>query len=348
MGSNPIENESGEVNSDGQDALEAEALAAGEVHEEGVAGRFTFNSLVGWGISLGLHCLVVAILMVVTWSGRPGEGGFGEGKEVGIVLDDRGLNMDNGQAELTMESTSGGSLTTTAMVDNVVDSAKMMELQGSSKRDATGLDALIGIESVTAGESGEMTDKWNSALSGGGGAGGGTTSFFGLTARGTQFVYVVDYSGSMRGAKIQAAKAELLRSIKSLKTNMKFFIIFYNQGFIAMPAENLVAATQENKSRYFDWIEKIVAGGGTHPTEGMIKALSLKPDAIWMLSDGQFGPQACEAIRQANQGAKVQIHTIAFYDNTGEVQLKKIAEENRGAYRFVPGRAIERRGGRRR
>ncbi len=330
MDDNTIDNETAEV----------ESVAQGVSAADGVGERFGFNNLVGWGLSLGLHCLLVVILMVVTWSGRPGDGGYGQGKEVGIVVEETGLNVDDGQADLAMENGLGGQLGTASIVGDVVESTKTMDLQGSEHLASTGLDALIGLESVTVGEDGAMTDKWNSVVSGGGGSSGGTTSFFGLTAKGSKFVYVVDYSGSMNGAKFLAAKAELLRSIMSLKNNMKFYIIFYNQSFISMPAETLVAATKENKNRYFNWVESISAGGGTQPTEGMLKALSLKPDSIWMLSDGQFGPQVCDAIRQGNVGGKVQIHTIAFYDNTGEVQLKRIAKDNRGAYRFVGGRGV--------
>ncbi len=56
MKANPIDNESGEVES-----VEQEVPVADEVRDDGVAGKFGFNSLVGWGMSLGLHCFLVAI-----------------------------------------------------------------------------------------------------------------------------------------------------------------------------------------------------------------------------------------------------------------------------------------------
>ena len=58
------------------------------------------------------------------------------------------------------------------------------------------------------------------------------------------------------------------------------------------------------------------------------------------VSDGLFDESAADVIRTANPGRRVRIHTIAFYDNEGEAVLRRIAEENRGKYRFVapPGR----------
>jgi len=64
--------------------------------------------------------------------------------------------------------------------------------------------------------------------------------------------------------------------------------------------------------------------------------LRFQPDAIWLLSDGLFPPAAADLIRNENPNAHTQIHTIAFYDNQGEPLLRRIAEENRGRYRFVP------------
>ena len=82
-------------------------------------------------------------------------------------------------------------------------------------------------------------------------------------------------------------------------------------------------------------MEHVSSGGGTLPAEAMLKAISLKPDAIWLLSDGIFGEHACDVIGNANRGSRISIHTIAFYDNQGEAQLKRIAGENNGKYRFV-------------
>lgn len=178
---------------------------------------------------------------------------------------------------------------------------------------------------------------WSSLETVGGGASAGA-SFFRLEARGREFVYVVDRSGSMSGDKLRAAKNELIRSVSSLKRAMRFFIIFYDTH--PMPSRGLVKATESNKRRCFAWVGEVRSGGGTDPTGAMRIALSLRPDAVWLLSDGIFSVRACDEIRVANPGARVQIHTVAFYDKAGERVLMRIAEENRGRYRFVPPQAI--------
>ena len=181
-----------------------------------------------------------------------------------------------------------------------------------------------------------MQGDWGSFAASGGGRGGGGASFFGLEARGKDFVYVVDYSGSMSRDKLVAAKAELIRSLSALRRNMRYYIVFYNHAHLPMPGGKLVKATEQNKRVSFAWVEQVRANGGTDPRKAMRLALSLEPDAIWLLSDGLFARQAADEIRAANPGARVQVHSIGFFSNAGEPVLRRIAEENRGAYRFVP------------
>jgi len=145
----------------------------------------------------------------------------------------------------------------------------------------------------------------------------------------------VDRSGSMAGPKLDAAKAELIRAVRRLERAARFYTIFFNVVPAAMPGEELVRATESNKRRHFAWVSGIGAGGRTDPTSAMKLALSLKPDAIWLLSDGIFRLQAATAIQKANPRGRVQIHTIAFYSREGEAVLQRIADENRGRYRFV-------------
>ncbi|HUU43206.1 MAG TPA: hypothetical protein VMX57_05470, partial [Planctomycetota bacterium] len=94
-------------------------------------------------------------------------------------------------------------------------------------------------------------------------------------------------------------------------------------------------ASAGNKQKFLTWVEGIFPGGGTDPTGAMEQALAFKPDAIWLMSDGLFDDIAAEFIRDHNPGKRVRIHTIAFYDNAGEPVLRRIAEQNRGNYRFV-------------
>src|SRR3954447_20501329 len=68
------------------------------------------------------------------------------------------------------------------------------------------------------------------------------TQVFGLTARGSIFVYVFDRSLSMQGPALAAAKRELLTSLSHLKPVQQFQIIFYNEKPKMMPSPQLLFA----------------------------------------------------------------------------------------------------------
>jgi len=300
------------------------------------------ESLVGWCISVVFHTLLLGSFVYLTWT-RPEISGMG-GTEVGIFYLEKGQTIEPGS-----EGTDRLDLAPTELplstLENRIDSEDPFTedpLDVTLLETPVQLDAIRLIE-MDAGQDSSLLGSEEALLEGGATARGGTASFFGLEAKGTRFVYVVDYSGSMTGLKLQAAKNELIRSVQSLTANMEFFIIFYDNQFRRMPGGEMVRATAQNKRRFLYWAKHIQGGGGTIPGPAMAYALSLKPDAVWLLSDGLFkGQDVPGQIRQMNPGGRVQIHTIAFYDNSGEAQLRQIAAENRGRFRFVRGPVLRR------
>jgi len=291
------------------------------------AGAAVVSRVVGWPISVALHVIVLTVAVFIA---SPQEETIGSGgQEVGIVGVGEQQNIEAGDAKLVQIQS--GSPKVQAV--NVAMANQVQPLPNLHVGGAQSVEPLIGIGAGGGGSDG-MAGDW-SAFGAGGGQGGGGASFFGLGAKGRKFVFVVDRSTSMTGAKLTAAKQELFRSVRSLKSNMKFYIIFYSNSHTPMQARDLVRATSAQKRQYLAWVEGVQAQGGTEPASAMKLALSLKPDAIWLLSDGLFNDGVCDVIRQANPGAKVQVHTLAFYDNAGERVLMRIAEENRGKYQFV-------------
>jgi hypothetical protein len=219
-----------------------------------------------------------------------------------------------------------------------VEAGPIAELGDLAVQEST--ERVLGLEGgASASGAAALAGDFDSFLVGEG-KGGGCASFFGLEARGKDFVYVVDISGSMSGEKFSAAKSELIASLSRLRRNMRFLVIFYNQGFTMMPGGRMLKASDASKRSIYTWINHFPAGGGTDPTAAMQAALRLEPDAIWLLSDGIFADAAALAIRAANPRARVQVHTVAFFDNEGEPILRRIAEANRGNYRFVSPSAI--------
>lgn len=303
--------------------LPIEAVKPLDYHERATG----LSTALGWGLSLLVHAMILALFTGVTWFAGGGLGG-GE-REAGIITDAQGSigSMDTRFTSQDTPSLDVRSMWTkdTATTDPILDIGP--------GADDLGREAIIGIELTGDAASGD-TD-WSAIVVPG--AGSGTASFFGLEATGNRFVYVVDQSGSMlQGGRLRAAQNELIRSIRALEEHMEFYVVFYNDRTLVMPASGPVKATAQNKRKYEAWINEVIADGGTRPAEPMKMALELEPDAVWLLSDGEFEASVCSQVRDANRNARVQIHTIAFHSNAGEAQLARIARENRGVYRFVP------------
>ena len=182
----------------------------------------------------------------------------------------------------------------------------------------------------------------------GGGKGGerssakAATEFFGIGGYGESFVYVVDCSGSMnQNGKFDRARYELLQSIEKLNKDQSFFVIFFNHEAHPMDGGKLVLAAQNRITETVHWVNEAEAGGGTNPLPSLLYALSMHPDAIYFLSDGQFDPNTIQELRLRNRPNSrlhtkaIPIHTIAFYDRFAAGLMRTIARNSGGEFRFV-------------
>ena len=149
--------------------------------------------------------------------------------------------------------------------------------------------------------------------------GRGRTGMFGVEGVGYKFVYVIDRSGSMGGdgnATLQAAKKELVESIKKLESTNSFQIVFYNHRTAKFePKGNGLAvfATDGNKDLAERFLDSITAGGGTEHEAAPRLALKLKPDVIFWLTDADRPKLDDEQIARVNHlAAGTVIHTIEF------------------------------------
>jgi len=176
------------------------------------------------------------------------------------------------------------------------------------------------------------------------GAGHGDGSgqgFFTVAAGAKKLIYVLDCSGSMTeqredGKKrLDRVKFELVRSVAALPEDAQFFIIFFNNFAIPMKAPGLQRATLDNKRKYLKWAVERQGGGGTDPVESVRQALELRPDMIYLLTDGRIGRNVPDDVTRLNRG-RVAIHTICLGDRDGERGLKEIAERNGGTFLFAP------------
>jgi DNA-directed RNA polymerase subunit RPC12/RpoP len=169
------------------------------------------------------------------------------------------------------------------------------------------------------------------------GTGGRGPGFFGAggTDEANKIVYVVDRSGSMTDS-MEYVKFELKRAIGELGPEKSFHVIFYSSGPpVEMPTARLVDATDRNKKLAYEFIDGIIPHGQTDPSEALDKAFKVKPELIYLLTDGEFDRSIVDLVKNLNVGKKVTVHTIGFIYDTGEKVLKEIASQNNGKYKFV-------------
>ncbi|MBL8828123.1 MAG: VWA domain-containing protein [Planctomycetaceae bacterium] len=170
-------------------------------------------------------------------------------------------------------------------------------------------------------------------------------AFFGVSATGRKFAFVVDTSGSMaQDDRWIRARAELVRSLQELGYGQEYYVAFFNHTPFPMPQGKLVPSRGSNVASTVNWIHRAVPAGGTEPWPALQLALNLKPDAVFLLTDGLFDPAVVENVRRLRGSLRVPIHTIGFAINNVplqvqtqiEEQLNVIARSTGGTYRFVP------------
>lgn len=175
------------------------------------------------------------------------------------------------------------------------------------------------------------------------------STFFGIRIESHRVIFIIDVSGSMleltraryvnqAGApRIDVAKAELTRAIKSLEPGSLFNIIQFSSG--VEPWQDGVAESDgEGRDAAFEWIERMGANGATN-LYGSLEEAFKDPDVdtIFVLSDGEptsgdvIDPGSIrERVRLWNENRGITIHCISV---GGSLQvLEWIASDHDGTY----------------
>ncbi|WP_417384234.1 VWA domain-containing protein [Gimesia sp.] len=181
----------------------------------------------------------------------------------------------------------------------------------------------------------------------GSGAGNGNGKFFGINPQSKKIVYVVDSSNSMNfphesegKTRLGRVKIELARAIHSLNEDQEFFVIFFSDVAIPMPARKLQPATKEAKQRYLNWVARVPGIGMTEPYQALLLALKLQPDTIYFLTDGQFDPVIVKSFNklatQKYRNQRITVNGICFGSLEGEQAIRELAENHSGTFTFIP------------
>ncbi len=180
--------------------------------------------------------------------------------------------------------------------------------------------------------------------------------FFGASASGGFFCFLIDGSASMKGGAWEAARAELIRSLTSLSEKQRYYVMFYNRDELNrvidpetnQPARTGLYATKENLQTTVNWLGMLQVGPGGGQSDVIKAALELEPDAIFYLTDGEMttGVQdyIFKMLRNENrvsdivegQIVRVPINAIAYHSDSGLSFMQQVANENRGQFKYVP------------
>jgi hypothetical protein len=159
-----------------------------------------------------------------------------------------------------------------------------------------------------------------------------------------KIVYVVDRSGSMTDS-IDYVKVELKRSIGELPDDKEFHVLFYSSGpCVEMPTRRLVNATERNKAFAYEFVDGIIAQGETDPSDALRRAFAVRPEVIYLLTDGEFDKAMVDLLKRLNRDQKIIVHTIGFWSwrsrqdsdpPSGEEVMKIMADQNGGNYKAI-------------
>lgn len=310
--------------------------------ERPVAGGLR-PELPSWLLSLVLH-LVIFLVLGLTLRAAPRHGTSTERTaEVGIAL----KSEEGGHEYYQTEADAGGG--EAAAAESEARGAELSDLLSDEPPiDPTGT-LPSGIEVIGPAALGGEGVRGASGMTEGPGkrpgapGGKGRTTVFGIAAEGWKFVYVFDRSNSMNSndsKPLKAAKTQLLASLDSLDAVHQFQVIFYNQRpEVFNPTgqpRKLAFATEQNKRNADKFIRGMTATGGTNHVDALERALELRPDVIFFLTDAG-DPQLSDGdLHNINRRASgIVIHTIEF--GLGPQAdpnnfLVKLARENGGSH----------------
>jgi hypothetical protein len=140
---------------------------------------------------------------------------------------------------------------------------------------------------------------------------------------------------------LEAAKGELVRALSRLEPSHRFQVIAYNQKCAYLHGvRSLLAATDRNVEGVRDFLAGLAAFGGTEHELALGLALSLKPDVVFLLTDGADPHLSAPQLRQIQKLAagRTSIHCVQF--GSGPLQDKdnfmmRLSRQNNGGYQYV-------------
>jgi uncharacterized protein YegL len=202
-----------------------------------------------------------------------------------------------------------------------------------------------------------------------GGGNAGESNYYGIPIVSRRVLFVIDVSGSMlrpggkdaNVTKVDEAKKELLRCLKTFEANSSFGVFSFSDG-VRKWKPGIVRAEAAAKEDARKWVEALEANHWTNtyaaleealrvsaadPRNNMGEDYGLFADTIFLLTDGSptnsvgqavdakgnpEWPKVLEAVRGWNREKRVAIHCIGVGPDINAGFLSALAEENGGTF----------------
>lgn len=183
--------------------------------------------------------------------------------------------------------------------------------------------------------------------------------FFGTRAYGNRFVFVLDISYSMDardGERYRRACDELLRSVSQLRRGQSYYVFLFcwvTEEMFYNPSVEYVDVGPGHIQKLQYWVNQVSLGSGTDPRRALALARQLDPDAVFLLSDGQFN-QPRKPLSETGwideQGevfdldvqagvemffGNTTIHAIAFENPFTLAAMRDVADATGGRCRYI-------------
>lgn len=184
-----------------------------------------------------------------------------------------------------------------------------------------------------------------------------STSMFGVKDEGARILFVFDRSDSMNSVftlttdgksvsvtPLDAAKAELMKSLNDLAPEAEFQIVFYNDVPAAFPdpyAQGGIShANPQTKSLAQSFVYGMIAERDTNHVGALEMALALKPDVIFLLTDAEQkdDPLLTQVQRFEKMCRRIgtRINVIHFcYEPRTSSTLIGLAEKTGGKFKTI-------------
>ncbi|MCC3859785.1 VIT and vWA domain-containing protein [Pseudemcibacter aquimaris] len=154
-----------------------------------------------------------------------------------------------------------------------------------------------------------------------------------------EMVFVIDTSGSMGGAPIEASKTFMRHALRNLRQGDYFRIIIFNSSATEFSSTPLLA-TKENIEKGLYFVDHLYGSGGTEIASSITQAFGVPPKdgairLVTMLTDGYIGNEAQILNMIAANIGEARIFAMGVGTGVNRYLLSEMGRKGRGFARFI-------------